>query len=231
MCGRPDSGRCARSGLEVLGGNFANSAIDSLAKDVGMSCVSGVLLDHVQDHGADRGRATVWPGEGGRTVKSAHHDDLGHDLAGTCDSFLPHSIGFLGGIEGTCAPFPVRVGLEVHGVQGDPYSWPASLTASQSASTRATCLTRPPSVIELEAVVARMPGSSSPEVFQAKVRRFRSRTDCSDSASLGTADGAARVASVHSWLEPRQRLGAPATSASASADSGMRGRWLRDTST
>jgi hypothetical protein len=76
---------------------------------------------------------------------------------------------------------------------GAPYSSPASLTASQSVSTSAMCLTNPPSVIALAAVVARIPASSSPATFHAKVRRFRSSTVRKVSASVPVPDGSGRV--------------------------------------
>jgi hypothetical protein len=79
----------------------------------GMSCV---LLDHVQEHGADSRGTTVRPGDRCRSLQSTLRDDLGHDLARALDSVSPHRVHIVHGIQRPGTPFPVRVRVKVHGV-------------------------------------------------------------------------------------------------------------------
>src|SRR6476469_8697914 len=101
---------------EVLRRALPHSAIHRLTKDVRVSRVTRVLLDHVQEHGADCRSATVRPGEGCRSVKAALLDDLGQELTRTFDGLTPNRIDLVRRVQCAGAPFPVRIGVEIHGV-------------------------------------------------------------------------------------------------------------------
>jgi hypothetical protein len=73
----------------------------------------GVLLDHVQEHLADRRSASVRPGERRRAVEPALGDDLGDNRARALHGRTPEHVQVLGLIECAGTPLPVRVGLEV----------------------------------------------------------------------------------------------------------------------
>ena len=57
-----------------------------------MARVSGVLLDHVQEHVADRGGTTVRPGQGRRSVKTTLLDHLRHELPRPFGGALPQRV-------------------------------------------------------------------------------------------------------------------------------------------
>src|SRR4051812_25722017 len=96
---------------------LADQAVDRLTDQVGLAGVPRVLLDEVDEHPAQAGRDTVRPGRAPRELEAALGQRFGKQLAGADDVVLPELHQLVGRVVGRGAELPLRVGVEVHGVE------------------------------------------------------------------------------------------------------------------
>lgn len=138
-----------------------------------MPGVPCVLLEHVGDDATEAGR--LGPGRtDGQPVQASFRQGSRGRCARADDRLPPRRHQLLGGVVSCALPFPVRMGFPVHLKPGRPELLPKQGLRDESSSTRARCLTSPPSVMVEGPRVFLMSADVSASHFQAKVRRFRS---------------------------------------------------------
>src|SRR5215469_15856776 len=81
-----------------------------------MTNVTRVFLDHVDEEPSQARRLAVSPAEGGWLVEAAAGDSLGDKRPGAGHGVLPERHQLLRTVVRGRVPFPVRIGIPVHGV-------------------------------------------------------------------------------------------------------------------